>query len=111
MAIKSKNPTGVISVGTSDTVLFTPTDKVGIEAFNLHNTTATEIVVSVYISSDNTSVNGDRVDQVTVYANSETDVNSVIGQALLAPSRIVCVADSTGVNSQITYTQFTGDDV
>ena len=57
------------------------------------------------------SANGDRVEKITLGVDEESDVNSIIGQALIAPSRIICVADVSGVNSQITYTQFTGDDV
>jgi len=111
MTIKSKNTSGVVAVLASDTVIHTVTGKIGVEAFNVFNTAASDVLLNFYISPDDTSANGDLVDSFAVAPGEEIDVNSIVGQGYLDGTRIIMVADIVGVNASFTYTQFVGGDI
>lgn len=112
MAIKAKNTTGVKSILAADTTIYTVQvdERVGVEAINIHNTTAADITVNFFISPDLTSASGDRVGSVILSANDEEDVNSIVGQGYIDGDNIIAVADAVGVNCAMTYTLFTDTD-
>lgn len=112
MSIRSNLGAGVVPVLTTDTTLFTKgndVDRYQVGACNVYNTTGATIVLSVYISPDLTSASGALVDTVSIGANSEIDVNSIVGQGYTAQN-IIVLADAIGLNASLTRTEYSSGD-
>lgn len=112
MAIKSNVGIGPTDALTTDTIIYQPAaiDRYAVGAFNLHNTTGGEIIVSVYVSPDLTSASGKRVGLFGIPAGGEVDVNSVVGEGYTVAQNIIASADFVGSNATITVTQYTDGD-
>jgi len=111
MAIRSNLGNGVVNVLAGDTTLFNPVgiDRYQVGSCNVHNTTAADIVVSVYVSPDLTSAAGDLVFTQSVPNGQEIDINSIVGQGYIADN-IIIVGAAVGLNAQLTRTEYTNGD-
>jgi hypothetical protein len=120
MAVRVNLTDGVQQLGASsaDVSLHNKTVRTAINAFNLRNTLATNVQVSIYDSPDATSAAGEKIAQLTLgpagSLDETLDVVEAIGQAYAATIQIVAVVDTAGVlagevTGKITYTQYTGD--
>jgi len=111
MAVRSNLGNGVVSVLAGDTTLFNPgaIDRYQVGSCNVYNTTGADIVVTVYVSPDTTSANGDLVFTGTVGTGSEIDINSIVGQGYVADN-IIIVGAAVGLNAQLTRTEYTAGD-
>lgn len=120
MAVRVNLTDGVQQLGASsaDVVLHNQAVRTAINAFNLRNTLAVNVQVSIYDSPDDTSASGEKIAQLTMgpagTLDETLDVIEAIGQAYTANIRIVGVIDTAGVSAgevtaKITYTEYTGD--
>lgn len=116
MSIKANVGQGVISVGTSDTTIIAPSstiDRYHITALSVHNTNASSVTISFYVSPNLTTASGVLVINRTLAAGAEDDINNLIGHGFPAgssPSNIIAVASATGVNALATITEYDGGD-
>lgn len=110
MAIRSNLGTGVIAVGTTDSVMFDPAgtiDRYHVGAFNVFNTDAINaITMTVYVSPDLTSASGVVVGVVQVAANQDVDVNALVGQGHATTQNIIVTATAAGLNASLTRTEY-----
>lgn len=115
MAIKSGVSQGVISVSTSDTVIFdqdgiSNIQRFTIEMISIHNTTTSTISsIQIYESPDLTSASGKRVALYSLGGGESKDVFELIGQGF-EDRNIVAKAGGAGVNAQVTVTTYNDDD-
>jgi len=112
MAIKGNVGSGVINVLASDTVIRqqqSGVDRYHVSAFNVYNTTALSVAITVYVSPDLTSASGDEVATHLIAANDEIDINAVIGQGY-ANLNIIAVGSAVGLNASITSTEYSNGD-
>ncbi len=111
MAIRSNLGTGVVNVLAGDTTLFSPSgiDRYQVGSCNAYNTTSSPLTITVYISSDTTSANGDLIGTYVVNGDSDVDINSIVGQGYLTDNVIV-VGSAVGLNAQLTRTEYTQGD-
>lgn len=112
MAIKGNVGSGVINILTTDTVIRqqqSGIDRYHVSALNAYNTTAASLTVTFYISPNLTSASGDEVASDIIGANSDIDINSIIGQGF-ANLNIIAVASAVGANAEITSTEYTAGD-
>lgn len=109
MGIKSGIGTGVIPILDTDTTVLLTSDRVVVTACNCHNTTGGTLNISVHISADEISANGEEVATLSIAAGENQDIGAIIGEG--QTDNIIMVADFVGVNCTTTYTQFSGDSV
>lgn len=113
MAIKGNVGLGVTSILATDTVLIntatlpgTP-ERIAITAASLHNTTASPIVVQVYVSPNLTTASGSRVDYISIAANSTSDISGIISEGIDSTLNIVAIADLVGCNAFLSIAEYT----
>lgn len=111
MAIKTKLTTGTIDILASDTVLFTVDSdtRIAVSAMTSNSTAATS--VEYFVSPNDTSASGDRLDVHTFAVDDTIDISALISLGFSAGDRIIANGAATGVNATIAYTLYTGDDV
>ncbi len=114
MSIKGNVGLNVTNVLTTDTTLIDLSvlpgspDRIAITAASLHNTTASPVVVQVYVSPDLTSASGDEVDYISVAANSTADIAGIISQGIATSENIIAKAGVVGCNAFLTIVEYTG---
>jgi len=111
MSVRTNIGDGVVNVLAGDTTLFSPgaIDRYQVGSCNVHNTTGADIVVTVYVSPDLTSANGDIVFNDLVPAGKDIDINSIVGHGYVADN-IIIVGAAIGLNAQLTRTEYTNGD-
>lgn len=108
-AIKGGLGVGVINLSVSDNTILAVTERIKVETATLYNTNTVTATVTVFSSPDLTSVSGDQVDVKVLGANDTLDIGGIIGQGYT--DNLIYVVDVTGVNAQLTYTQYSGNSV
>lgn len=113
MTITSNVGLGVTAILATDTSLVvpaSPTQRLVISAFSIHNdgTAGATRTVELYLSPDTTSAAGDRVAYYAVGDDASVDVIELIGQGLEVGENIIGVASGTGLNAHITVTNYDG---
>ena len=111
MAIKSNVGVGVVSVLTTDTVIYqlsAPTERYAITECNAHNSTSASISIEIYISPDATSASGKIVSKISIPANQDVDINAVLG--LGTNQNVIAKASAVGINMTMTKTEYTEGD-
>ncbi len=111
MGLRTNLGTGVVNVLAGDTTLFNPgaIDRYQVGSCNVYNTTSSPLTITVYISPDTTSANGDLVGTYVVNGDDDTDINSIVGQGYLTDN-IIVVGSAVGLNAQLTRTEYTAGD-
>lgn len=120
MAVRVGLTDGVQQLGasTDDTVVHNQTNRTAISAFNIYNSTANNVELTVYDSPDDTSASGEERANFTIgpkgFADDALDVNEVIGQGYAANTRIIVVVNTAGIvagdlTTKLTYTVYTGN--
>jgi len=116
MSIKGNFPQDVIDLNaaSTDTTLFDSDNRAAITAMSIHNTSAGDRQVSIYISSDTTSAAGKRVALYTIASGESADINEMLGQGLSDSEQIIGVQNTGGatsgdLNCKLTFVRYTGD--
>jgi hypothetical protein len=111
MGISTDIDTGNIGIETGDTLVIDgqgsivgSNNRYAVSAMAIHNPTAGTIVVDLFRTADNTSLNGTRVAQYELLADASADALEIIGQGYIAGTSIVAVADVVGTNIDSTVT-------
>ena len=111
MAIKSNVGVGVVSVLTTDTVIYqltAPVERYAITECNAHNTNASALILEVYVSPDLTSASGKIVSKITIPSGQDFDINAVLG--LGTNQNIIAKASNTGINMTLSKTEYSEGD-
>lgn len=110
MAIKTVKSQAPIDLIVGDTTVYTAVadTRIGISALTCVATAA--CVVTFYESPNTTSASGDLIDTVTFLESGEKDASMVIGHGLEG-TNLIAVSDAAVVNTKLTYSYYTDDDV
>lgn len=110
MAIKGNQSANGILIGTGDTTLLHPTTgRASVTFASLHEQTGAQETVELFLSSDETSAAGERID-IIIFAANET--RQPISMLVTVPDGFYLIAKSTSggrVEANISFTQYTGD--
>lgn len=109
MSIKSGNSANVLVLST-DTVLLNPTTGRAMITFaSLHEQTGAAETIELFVSTDNSSASGERIDKLIFAANETQDPISLAGLSIPSGNFLLAKA-TTGslVKAQISFTQYTG---
>jgi hypothetical protein len=113
MSIKGNVGNSVTTIGAGDQVVYeqpVTVERYAITAFNIFNNSASAVTVNLFSSPDLTSASGEKVAQYSIPANSDIDINALIGQGYMG-FNIIATASTGGVlNASITLTAYDGGD-
>lgn len=111
MAIISNVGVGVISVLTTDTVVYdltAPVERYCVTQCSAHNSTGAAITLEIYISSNLTSASGHIIYDQSIDAGDSVDVDSILG--LGTDQNFIAKASAVGINLTMTKTDYTEGD-
>lgn len=110
MSIKSNNPANVLILITDTTLLNPTTGRASITFASLHEQTGAAETVELFVSADETSAAGERIETVVLAANETKSPISLAG--LTIPSGNYLIGKGTTgslVKADLSYTQYSGD--
>lgn len=116
MSIRGNIGQPVVTVLNTDTTIYakgSAIERYAVTAFSCFNNSAAPVDINIFISPNLTSASGKKLGQYSIPANSDVDINSIVGQGFGTGNdlNVIATASTTGViNAKITIITYDGGD-